>query len=128
MTLNILRYCWTSNLLDKNSNVGLSYFRVFVPGGVINLLRDQSRVKTSLCDLKQACFFTKALSKLKVNDFFTVNRQAARHTIQSHCLCVGGVGKEGGRREGGGCLGNSSVQIIITVTVSAHPTYNRNGS
>lgn len=34
-------------------------------------------------------------------------------------------------REGGGyvgCLGNTSVQIIITVTVSAHPTYNRNGS
>lgn len=27
-----------------------------------------------------------------------------------------------------GCLGNTPVLVIITVTISAHPTYNRNGS
>lgn len=55
-----------------------------------------------------------------------MNRQATGgYEAKSLFVC-----REGGGGGGGyvGCLGNTSVQIIITVTVSAHPTYNRNGS
>lgn len=62
----------TSNLLDKNSNVVHLYFDVFVPGHIINLLKDQSGIQTTLCDLKQACFLfflNKSLLKTKSQGF-----------------------------------------------------------
>lgn len=64
-------------------------------------------------------FLTNEGSKLRVNASFSMTSRAGRQALTVCAL---------GCRGWGGCLGNSLVQIIITVTVSAHPTYNRNGS
>lgn len=97
---NILkRWRWDPKVFDNNWS-----------GCFINTQREDSRTPTRVW----------SYTRVFLIESMIPSQWPARHQRALFvCWVVGGWG---------GCLGNSLVQIIITVTVSAHPTYNRNGS